>query len=207
MTTSSAESFHYEKHVKYIKKVASDTESFEFLVSQYLRLSGVYWGMTAMSILGKDMNVDMDGPGIVEWVLTCQDPVSGGLGFIHYSYIFSLLSLITLSYVRNRFGGSAGHDPHILYTLSALQVLLLCDQLGRIDIEKVASFVASLQNADGSFKGDEWGEVDTRFSYCALSSLSILGKLNSGIINLPKAVDFISRYGINLSFKLLHEYI
>jgi len=72
------ESFYYDKHVKYIKKVASDTESFEFLVSQYLRMSGVYWGMTAMSILGKDMNVDMDGPGIVEWVLTCQDPVSGG---------------------------------------------------------------------------------------------------------------------------------
>jgi len=72
------ESFYYDKHVKYIKKVASDTESFEFLVSQYLRMSGVYWGMTAMSILGKDMNIDMDGPGIVEWVLTCQDPVSGG---------------------------------------------------------------------------------------------------------------------------------
>ena len=78
MASSNEGSFHYDKHVKYIKKVASDTESFEFLVSQYLRLSGVYWGMTAMSILGKDMNVDMDGPGIVEWVLTCQDPVSGG---------------------------------------------------------------------------------------------------------------------------------
>lgn len=30
---------------------------------------------------------------------------------------------------------------------------------------------------DGSFAGDEWGEVDTRFSYCALSTLAILGKL------------------------------
>lgn len=30
---------------------------------------------------------------------------------------------------------------------------------------------------DGSFAGDEWGEIDTRFSYCALSTLAILGKL------------------------------
>ena len=72
-------------------------------------------------------------------------------------------------------------------------MLLLCDQLGRVNIEQIATFVASLQNTDGSFKGDEWGEVDTRFSYCALSALSMLGKLNSGIIDLPKAVDFISR--------------
>lgn len=74
--TNLAESFHYEKHVAYIQKVANDKESFEFLVSQYLRLSGVYWGMTAMSILGKD--VEMNGVAIVEWVLTCQDPISGG---------------------------------------------------------------------------------------------------------------------------------
>jgi geranylgeranyl transferase type-2 subunit beta len=30
---------------------------------------------------------------------------------------------------------------------------------------------------DGSFAGDEWGEIDTRFSYCALSTLAIMGKL------------------------------
>ena len=38
----------------------------------------------------------------------------------------------------------------------------------------------SLQLADGSFQGDEWGEVDTRFSYCALAGLSILGRLSCG---------------------------
>jgi hypothetical protein len=31
--------------------------------------------------------------------------------------------------------------------------------------------------ADGSFAGDEWGEIDTRFSYCALSTLAIMGRL------------------------------
>jgi len=31
---------------------------------------------------------------------------------------------------------------------------------------------------DGCFTGDEWGEVDTRFSYCALSTLALLGRLS-----------------------------
>jgi geranylgeranyl transferase type-2 subunit beta len=31
-----------------------------------------------------------------------------------------------------------------------------------------------LQLPDGSFAGDSWGEVDTRFSYCALLTLSLL---------------------------------
>lgn len=70
--------FHYEKHVAYIKKVAGDVESFEFVVTQYLRMSGVYWGLTAMSILGNDLYNDMKAEAIVEWVLTCQDPKTGG---------------------------------------------------------------------------------------------------------------------------------
>ena len=88
------------------------------------------------------------------------------------------------------------HDAHLLYTLSALQILLVCNQIHRIDKEKVISFIARLQKQDGSFMGDRWGEVDTRFSYCALSSLSILGQLHSGVINLQKAVDYITRFDL-----------
>ena len=42
---------------------------------------------------------------------------------------------------------------------------------------------------DGSFYGDYAGEVDTRFSYCAVSALSLLGKLD--LIDQVKARDFI----------------
>lgn len=38
-----------------------------------------------------------------------------------------------------------GHDPHVLYTLSAVQILAIARQLGRLDREKVAAYVASLQ--------------------------------------------------------------
>lgn len=48
-----------------------------------------------------------------------------------------------------------------------------------------------MQNEDGSFKGDYAGEVDARFSYCAVSTLSLLNKLD--LINKDKARDFILR--------------
>jgi geranylgeranyl transferase type-2 subunit beta len=49
--------------------------------------------------------------------------------------------------------------------------------------------MASLQNEDGSFNGDYAGEIDTRFSYCAVSALSLLGRLDA--IDKIKARDFL----------------
>lgn len=43
----------------------------------------------------------------------------------------------------------------------------------------------------GAFTGDEWGEIDTRFSYCAISCLSLLNQLDA--INVDQAVEFIDQ--------------
>jgi geranylgeranyl transferase type-2 subunit beta len=159
--------FYRDKHVENIRKISMDTESFEYLVTQHLRMSGVYWGLTALALLGVDLKGEPFSETMIEWIFSCFDPVSGG------------------------FGGNTHHDPHMLYTLSALQILALYDALDKVDRAKVIEFVSSLQQPDGSFAGDKWGEIDTRFSYCALSILSILNALDSGSIDKQKAVDFI----------------
>lgn len=93
-----------------------------------------------------------------------------------------------------RFGGNIGHDAHLLYTQSALLILALYDQLSVVDADLIVNYVVSLQQPDGSFAGDKWGEIDTRFSYCALSILSLLGQLHDNKIDLPKAIEFVARY-------------
>ena len=118
--------FLEEEHVKYIQKVSQDTTSFEMVVMQHMRMSGVYWGTTAMALLGRDLKTEMNSDKIVEWVLSCQCENGG-------------------------FGGNTDLDPHILYTLSALQVLAICDKLHVIDKEKVIDYVAGLQNEEGAF--------------------------------------------------------
>lgn len=39
--------------------------------------------------------------------------------------------------------------------------------------------------------GDKWGEVDTRFSYCALSCLALLNRSNE--IDVKKASEYVLR--------------
>lgn len=98
-----------------------------------------------------------------------------------------------------RFAGNIGHDPHMLYTLSALQILALIGELDRVDRDKVARWVLSLQQEDGSFFGDKWGEVDTRFSYCAISCLAILGKKDEHCAAIDKAAEFVLRSELSFS--------
>lgn len=54
------------------------------------------------------------------------------------------------------------------------QVLCIYEALDEIDVEKVAKYVSGLQQLDGSFFGDKWGEIDTRFSFCAVAILSLI---------------------------------
>jgi geranylgeranyl transferase type-2 subunit beta len=170
-TTTNTVSFSQvrEKHVQYIVNLdRSEKDTFEYYVTEHLRMNGIYWGLTALDLL-KEMN-QMDKNAIVQFVLDCQHENGG-------------------------FGGNKLHDPHLLYTLSAIQILALLDSLDKIDREKVARYMAKMQQPDGSFVGDEFGEVDTRFSYIVLNGLTLLGyhtnDEKSKWINVDLAVDFI----------------
>ncbi|KAJ6145536.1 DNA mismatch repair protein msh3 [Penicillium chermesinum] len=55
--------------------------------------------------------------------------------------------------------------------------------------EAFIDFIASLQNEEGCFMGDEWGETDTRFLYGALNALSLLRLMD--LVDVPKAVSYV----------------
>ena len=65
-------------------------------MTEFLRVSGVYWGLTAMDLM--DQLPRMDKQGVLQFVKGCHDSKSGG------------------------FAPTLHHDPHLLYTLSAVQV-------------------------------------------------------------------------------------
>lgn len=158
-----------QKHLEYIKTLDDETskQSYEHWLLEHLKMNGLYWAITALSTM-KSLHL-LPKQEVIEFVLSCYDANSGG------------------------FGAYPHHDAHLLSTLSALQVLLIYDSLDVINDKKsqIAEFITSLQLQDGSFQGDSYGEVDTRFVYNALSSLSILGKLTSDVID--KAVEFLQR--------------
>ena len=68
----------------------------EYAMTEYLRMSGMYWGLTVMDLMNALPR--MDRAAVLDFIKQCQQP-GGGIS------------------------ASLGHDPHLLYTLSAVQVL------------------------------------------------------------------------------------
>lgn len=169
-----------EKHIEYVKSLDSKTETLEYWLSEHLRLNGVYWGLTALCILdSKDTFQKQD---VLDFVMSCWNKETGG------------------------FGPFPQHDAHLLATLSGLQILLTFDSIELITkdgekLQQILQFIRGNQLEDGSFQGDRFGEVDARFSYNALSALSILGQLTPEVVDpavahILKCLNFDGGFGL-----------
>lgn len=77
------------------------------------------------------------------------------------------------------FGAHPDHDAHLLSTLSAIQILVIHDALSLVPIPRLVQYILSLHQPSGVFAGDAFGEIDTRFTYCAVNALSLLGSLSA----------------------------
>lgn len=143
-------------------------------MTEYLRMSGLYWGLTTLELLDKSDLLQADE--IMQFIQDCIND-NGGIS------------------------PCIGHDPHLLYTLSAVQVTILTlkaqlffamlkfflilqiacilNREQELPVEKIVGYIKSLQQPNGGFFGDKWGELDTRFSFCAVACLSLLVSINS----------------------------
>jgi geranylgeranyl transferase type-2 subunit beta len=160
-------------HALFIEAETNATDTVVHAFTEHLRLSGMYWGLTALHLMRRDLP-GFSPPDVISFVLSCQHPCGA-------------------------FGGNAGHDHNVLYTLSALQILALFGALDRVDATLIAHQVSSLQNSDGSFRGSDLTaeEVDSRLCYCALAVLALLGPVRTdpndpAAPNVP-ALDLIDR--------------
>ena len=75
-------------------------------MTEHLRLNGVYWGLNALHLLGHPEALSRDQT--IEFVLSCQNQDGG-------------------------FGAAPGHDSHMLYTVSAVQILTTINALPELN--------------------------------------------------------------------------
>jgi len=141
-----------------------------------LRISGIYWALNALHLLGHPDALPRDG--MLDFVFDCLHDDGG-------------------------FGAAPGHDAHILSTNYTVQILTLIDGFDELERRvpgckmKIAGYIASRQQANGTFAGDEWGETDTRFLYGALNALSLLNLLphqrpsEPPLIDVPAATAYV----------------
>jgi len=166
-------------HVSYIQSLDNHKDDLAYHLTSHLRIHGIYWGLTALCIMGEQDALPRDA--MVDYVMSCWDDEAGG------------------------FGAHPDHDAHIHSTLSAIQILVTQDATDRLDIERVTQFIISLENEDGSFSGDRFGETDTRFSYIAMNALSLLGtldklsadKVEKAVLHICSCRNFDGGFGSN----------
>lgn len=166
--TNMLKPFNPDVHVKYIQDLDSKVakESYEYWLLEHLRINGLYWGLTALATLNRLDELPKEE--VISFVLECFDDEKGA------------------------FAAFPGHDAHVITTLSALQILLLYDRMDALSDEKanrICEFVLGLQLPDGSFAGDEFGEIDTRFVFVSLYILTILGRTDADV--MLRAAAFI----------------
>lgn len=82
------------------------TDEIEYWLTEHLRLNGLYWGLTALHLLRHPQALPR-GP-ILDFVFSCLHPDGG-------------------------FGAAPGHDAHMLYTVSAVQILATLDAFADLD--------------------------------------------------------------------------
>lgn len=115
-------------------------DDFEALVIEHLRMNGAYWGLTTLDLLNKIGAIDVDA--VVSWVMECQDKDCGKFVTHNKRSFFCGRCVMHLkSVISGGFAGNLGHDPHLLYTISAVQILALLDRLDVLDIEKVSDCI------------------------------------------------------------------
>ena len=75
-------------------------DELEYWLTEHLRLNGLYWGLTALHLLGHSDALPRNE--ILNFVFSCLHENGG-------------------------FGAAPGHDAHMLYTVSAVQIIATLD--------------------------------------------------------------------------------
>lgn len=93
-------------HVKYIQSLDTRKDEYDYWLTEHLRLNGLYWGLVALHLLGRPDALPRDAT--IDFVLSCQHDNGG-------------------------FGAAPGHDAHMLYTVSAVQILAMVDAFDELE--------------------------------------------------------------------------
>ncbi|XP_052732604.1 uncharacterized protein LOC108331811 isoform X8 [Vigna angularis] len=143
-----------EKHVRYILSVEKRKDNFESVVMEHLRMSGAYWGLTALDLLGKLGSVDVDE--VTSWLLSCQhESVFCCVGALAITGSLDLVDKDLLGWWlcerQVKSGGLNGRPeklPDVCYSWWVLSSLTMIDRVHWISKEKLIRFILDCQDTE-----------------------------------------------------------
>jgi len=149
------------------------------------RLSLAFFLLNALDILDHlSCITPEERQGWINWIYSCQIPSGGFRG-----------STGTKTKEPSIF--DAGHLPASYFAIASL--LILGDDLSRVNRQGALDTLRKLQNEDGSFSPvligeDKFGEVDVRHLYCAIATREMLSPVTvEEDIDVPAAIQYIQK--------------
>lgn len=162
------------------------------------RMTIAYFSISGLDILGALDSLDQTNKtNIINWIYNLQvprsddDPLLRKNGF-RGSCFLKLQNHQSCDPAKGC-GALKANSGHVAMTYTALaSLVILGDDLSRIDKKAITSGLSCLQQEDGSFVASaEEAENDMRFIYCAVAVSYMLNDWSG--INIQKATEFIIR--------------
>lgn len=167
-----------KRHIKYFKQCLNLLPArLAYLDSQRLVLA--HFALGGLCLLDAIDELTNQSE-IIEWIYSLQSETGGFYGS-------EMMSNLPPDVAQ----------PHIASTFSALQsLLMLHDDLSRVKVDPLLSWLCQLQTNQGSFCGaaNNTEQADMRFSYCAAFIYHIFGGTKKSPFDetrIARAVDFI----------------
>ncbi|CAD5115920.1 DgyrCDS4851 [Dimorphilus gyrociliatus] len=177
--------FNFKVHSKYFKRCL-DVLPARYAYLDPIRLTFAFFGISGLELLDS-LDLVKEQKGVIEWIYSLQIlPNSTRTNLEKCGFVGS--HLYGDRHLLQTFKESTSH---ITMTFSALlSLIILGDDLERIDKDAIATGVAALQLEDGSFAAHFGGsENDMRFIYCASVIFHILDDWSK--IDVHRSVRYI----------------
>lgn len=184
---------HRDKHVKYFKRILHVIPG-QFSSLDTHRMTLAFFALSGLDLLDALAEIEKDREAIVEWIYSLQVlPNSQGTNLSQCGFRGSSALGHPFSAEKQCPDKDVPYDSaHVTMTYTALaSLLILGDNLSRVNRVAVVAGLRKLQQKDGSFSSvPEGSETDMRFVYCACCVCYMLSDWSS--IDKSKVVDYIT---------------
>uniref|UniRef100_H2YT30 Prenyltransferase alpha-alpha toroid domain-containing protein n=1 Tax=Ciona savignyi TaxID=51511 RepID=H2YT30_CIOSA len=186
--------FERKKHIRFFTRILQILPS-RYAILDTSRLTVAFFALSGLGVLDAlDAIPDKDKQEIIEWIYTLQ-VVGNKAKSSAFNCVFNCRDIIYFSFCYTESMETTNNYDcsHIAMTYTGLaSLLILGDDLRRVNKHACLEGIKALQLPDGSFKSSYDGsENDMRFIYCACCVCTMLDDFSA--INQATATNFIMK--------------
>ncbi|KAK6052276.1 prenyltransferase and squalene oxidase repeat-containing domain protein [Cooperia oncophora] len=166
-------------HAEFITNFEKKKDSYEYIMAEPLRLSGIYWCVSALCIQNKYLSVYLGSDEVDTRFSFCAVATLFLIDRMHVIDLDKAVRYVLSCYnFDGGFGTRPGSESHAGQVYCCLGTLCIARRLESIDRDRTAEWLAQRQCGSGGLNGRPEKLPDVCYSWWVLASLAMLGRLD-----------------------------